>query len=80
MKNLLIKQVLKRREIKYINDIDNINKLLGNTKFNRIILRENYGTLQDSDKILGKLKTLLSQDGFIYLKTLVFRPIERKFW
>ena len=75
---LVNKPGFKNLEIKYINDTDNINKLLENTKFKRIILRENFGTLQDSDTLLKKLKTLLSEDGFIYLKTLVFRPIGKE--
>ena len=75
--NLVNKSGFKNIEIKYINDIDNINTLLTNTKFKRIILRENIGNLQNFDNILINLKKLLESDGFIYVKTLVFRPIKK---
>ena len=75
--NLVNKSGFKNIEIKYINDIDNINTLLNNTKFKRIILRENIGNLQNFDNVLGNLKNLLESDGFIYVKTLVFRPIKK---
>ena len=74
--SLVNKSGFKNIEIKYINDIDNISTLLNNTKFNRIILRENIGNFKNFNNILINLKKLLESDGFIYVKTLVFRPIK----
>jgi hypothetical protein len=62
-------------EVKYLNDLDNLNTLLED-KFNRIILRENIGRIQDRGKTLTELKKLLfDESSFIYLKTLVFSEI-----
>ena len=75
-KKLIDKSGFKNIEVKYLNDLDNLDKIF-NTKFNRIILRENIGRIQDREKILSTLKNLLKDsESFIYLKTLVFSEVD----
>ena len=75
-KKLIDKSGFENIEVKYLNDLDNLDKIF-NTKFNRIILRENIGRIQDREKILSTLKNLLKDsESFIYLKTLVFSEVD----
>lgn len=72
-KNLIDKSGFKNIEVKYLNDLDNLNDALGIIKFKRIILRENIGRIDERGKILNNFKNLLEDiESFIYLKTLVF--------
>lgn len=74
-KKLVSKSGFNNIEVKYLNDLENLNTSL-EVKFNRIILRENIGRIQDRENILLKLKNLLlNESSFIYLKTLVFSEI-----
>jgi hypothetical protein len=75
-KKLIDKSGFNNIEVKYLNDLDNLDKVF-NTKFNRIILRENIGRIQDRKKIFSILKKQLADsESFIYLKTLVFTEVE----
>ena len=74
---LVSKTGFKNLEIKYINDLEKINNILGEKKFKRIILRENIGIIEKRFDLFTKLKKILDIDGFIYIKTLVFTPIKK---
>ena len=73
--NLISKSGFNNIEVKYLNDIEDLNtKIQG--KFNRIILRENIGRIQERSKTLTALRNLLFDEfSFIYLKTLVFNEV-----
>ena len=74
-KKLVDKSGFNNIEVKYLNDLENLNTSIQG-KFNRIILRENIGRIQDRENTLLKLKNLLLDElSFIYLKTLVFSEI-----
>ena len=74
-KKLINKSGFNNIEVKYLNDLEDLNTTI-QEKFNRIILRENIGRIQERSKTLNELRNLLlDESSFIYLKTLVFSEI-----
>ena len=66
----------------YIDDVNKISSKLSQIypeRFQRIILKENIGMINDRVNIFSQLKNLLADKlSFIFLKTLTFNPIKNE--
>lgn len=60
----------------YSDPYDILNNFSGSLyKFDRILVRECLGNIDNRNKFFSDMNLLLNKDGFIFIKTFVFQPV-----